>query len=190
MGRNCWSRGQKVSLLLGFAQVECLPSWAPPISMHSLSSAMKPAAISCRAHCLFGQVQPMVGVVCLSGLKWHPSARQARGFQDRDPCAQPCGVDGAESKDDPQGLDPQFDRGSAGQHRRFPATQAPIRDRTGPSIRHEVTGSHWMQSAAISTSRQTPTPALILHREEGTGSPAGWLLHPARGHAHPSADRC
>ena len=30
---DCWSRGQKVSLLLRSAGVECRPSWAPPISM-------------------------------------------------------------------------------------------------------------------------------------------------------------
>ena len=27
MGGNCWSRGRKVRLLLGCAQVECRPSW-------------------------------------------------------------------------------------------------------------------------------------------------------------------
>ena len=56
LGRNCWSRGQKVRLLLGSAAVECRPSLAPPISMHSLSSAHAHKAISCRAHCLLGRI--------------------------------------------------------------------------------------------------------------------------------------
>ena len=53
-----------------------------------------------------GHKRSIVGVACLNELKGHPSARQARGSQDWDPFAQLCGVDGAESKDDPQGLDP------------------------------------------------------------------------------------
>ena len=101
LGGNCWSRGQKVSLLLGFAQVECRPSWAPPISMHSLSSAMRPTAISCRAHCLLGAARPIVEVACLARLKQHPSARPATGFLDRDQCAPPGDVDGAKAADDP-----------------------------------------------------------------------------------------
>ena len=55
MGGNCWSRGQKVSLLLRFAQVEFRPSWAPPIAMHSVlclegtkSSALRRIALRAR----------------------------------------------------------------------------------------------------------------------------------------------
>ena len=55
MSGNCWSRGQKVSLLLLFAQVECRPSLAPPISMNTLSAAVEHQAISCPAHCLLSQ---------------------------------------------------------------------------------------------------------------------------------------
>ena len=190
MGGNCWSRGQKVSLLLGFAEVECRPTWAPPISMYPISPAMRPTAISCRAHCLLGHERSIVGVACLNELKGHPSARQARGFQDWDPFAQPCGVDGAESKDDPQGLNPQSDRGSATQRRRFLAKQAPIRDRTDPSIYLWEIGMHSKQSATISTSQQTPTTDLIPYRKQGRGSPEGWLLPLPHGHALPSADQC
>ena len=41
--------------LLRIAQVECLPSLAPPISMDSLSSAGTDKAISLNAHCLAGR---------------------------------------------------------------------------------------------------------------------------------------
>ena len=40
LGGNCWSRDLKVRRLLRFAQVEYRPSWAPPISMDQLSSAV------------------------------------------------------------------------------------------------------------------------------------------------------
>jgi len=33
---DCWSRGQKVSLLLGSARLDRRLSWTPPISMHSV----------------------------------------------------------------------------------------------------------------------------------------------------------
>ena len=56
MGGNCWSRDRTVRLLLSCAQGECRPSWAPPISMHTLSSAVERPAISCRAHCLLGRI--------------------------------------------------------------------------------------------------------------------------------------
>ena len=46
---------RKVRLLLRFAQVECLPSWAPPISMNTLSAVVEHQAISCPAHCLLSQ---------------------------------------------------------------------------------------------------------------------------------------
>ncbi len=60
MGGNCWSRGQKVSLLLLVAQVECRPSsLAPPISMDILSTRQRLVAIRVDAHCLLGQNQPM-----------------------------------------------------------------------------------------------------------------------------------
>ena len=53
-GLKSWSRGQKVRLLLLFAQVECLPSWAPPISMDILSTRQRLRAIRVNAHCLRG----------------------------------------------------------------------------------------------------------------------------------------
>ena len=56
LGGNCWSRDLKVRRLLRFAQVECRPSLVPPISMHLLSAAVEPPAISCRAHCLLGRI--------------------------------------------------------------------------------------------------------------------------------------
>ena len=51
-GLKSWSRGQKVRLLLLFAQVECRPSWAPPISMDILSTRQRLMAIRVNAHCL------------------------------------------------------------------------------------------------------------------------------------------
>ena len=53
-GLESWSRGQKVRLLLLFAQVECRPSWAPPISMDILSTRQRLMAIRVNAHCLRG----------------------------------------------------------------------------------------------------------------------------------------
>ena len=44
---------------------------------------------------------PMLEMACLSRLRQHPNAKPAREFLDRDPCARPGGVDGAEAKDDP-----------------------------------------------------------------------------------------
>ena len=41
VGLKSWSRARKVRLLLGFAVVECRPSWAPPISMYILSAALE-----------------------------------------------------------------------------------------------------------------------------------------------------
>ena len=52
LGGNCWSRGQKVSLLLSFAQVECRLSSAPPISMTTLSTQIAVLPTRCLAHCL------------------------------------------------------------------------------------------------------------------------------------------
>ena len=51
VGGNCWSRGQKVSLLLSFAQVECRLSSAPPISMTTLSTQIAVLPTRCLAHC-------------------------------------------------------------------------------------------------------------------------------------------
>jgi len=45
---------RKVRLLLLFAQVECRPSWAPPISMDVLSTCQRLMAIRVNAHCLRG----------------------------------------------------------------------------------------------------------------------------------------
>ena len=42
----------EVSLLLSWTQVECRPSWAPPISIHTLLSSAEPMAIGVKAHCL------------------------------------------------------------------------------------------------------------------------------------------
>ena len=53
-GVKSWSRGQKVRLLLLFAQVECRPSLAPPISMDILSTRQWLMAIRVNAHCLRG----------------------------------------------------------------------------------------------------------------------------------------
>ncbi len=53
-GLKSWSRGQEVRLRLLFAQVECLPSWAPPISMDILSTCQRLMAIRVNAHCLRG----------------------------------------------------------------------------------------------------------------------------------------
>ena len=55
VGLKSWSRGQKVRLLLRFAQVEYRPSWAPPISIHTLSAAVEHSAISCRAIAFWGK---------------------------------------------------------------------------------------------------------------------------------------
>ena len=44
----------EVSLLLLWTQVECLPSWAPPISIQILSSLARPVAIGVKAHCRRG----------------------------------------------------------------------------------------------------------------------------------------
>ena len=41
--------------------MECRPSWAPPISMHTLSSAVQSLAISCRAHCLLRLIDRLWG---------------------------------------------------------------------------------------------------------------------------------
>ena len=49
---DCWSRGQKVSLLLELAQVECRLSSAPPVSMHVVLVSMATKAIGIKAHCL------------------------------------------------------------------------------------------------------------------------------------------
>ena len=61
-GLKSWSRGQKSRLLLQFAQVECRPSWAPPISMHTSSAR---AGNRCRAHCLLGRIRSIVEMACL-----------------------------------------------------------------------------------------------------------------------------
>ena len=57
LGGNCWSRGQKVSLLLSFAQVECRLSSAPPISMTTLSTQIAVLPTRCLAHCLQAGIQ-------------------------------------------------------------------------------------------------------------------------------------
>ena len=44
-------QGPEVSVLLRATQVECLPSWAPPISMLTLSSPRSWVAIGVKAHC-------------------------------------------------------------------------------------------------------------------------------------------
>ena len=54
MGGNCWSRGQIVSLLLLFAQVEFRPLLAPPISMNILSTRQRLMAIRVNTYCLQG----------------------------------------------------------------------------------------------------------------------------------------
>ena len=41
--------------------MECRPSWAPPISMNTLSSAVEGLAISCRAHCLLRLIDRLWG---------------------------------------------------------------------------------------------------------------------------------
>ena len=51
---------RKVRLLLRFAQVECRPSLAPPITMDLLSSVDTHKAISLNAHCLLGPNHPML----------------------------------------------------------------------------------------------------------------------------------
>ena len=45
-------QGPEVSVLLRATQVECLPSWAPPISMLTLSSPRSWVAIGVKAHCI------------------------------------------------------------------------------------------------------------------------------------------
>ena len=57
LGGNCWSRGQKVSLLLSFAQVECRLSSAPPISMTTLSTQIAVLPTRCLANCLQAGIQ-------------------------------------------------------------------------------------------------------------------------------------
>ncbi len=74
MGGNCWSRGRKVRLLLGFAPVECRPSWAPPISMHTVLVFPATRAIGVKAHCLHGKT-----------FKSEDDVPQKGGWADRGP---------------------------------------------------------------------------------------------------------
>ena len=67
-GLKSWSRGQKSQAASAVCSGGGRPSWAPPISMHTLSAAVEHSAISCRAHCLFGAIRPIVGTVCQAQL--------------------------------------------------------------------------------------------------------------------------
>ena len=79
MREDCWSRGQKVSELLGSARVECRPSLAPPISLTSVLIQRCQRAIGAMAHCTDDAAPPIMEEACLmpqSVLKFRRIGRQ------------------------------------------------------------------------------------------------------------------
>jgi len=87
MRENCWSRGQKVSVLLGLARVECRPSSAPPISLTPVLLRWRKGAISSIAHCSWGWSWLRMKPMCLWAVDPEPWQQQrhrwwCRSFRD------------------------------------------------------------------------------------------------------------